>query len=331
MSVEFSLLELASVRINETPCDSFTHAVAYAKAADGLGFKRFWLAEHHNMQGIASSATAVLIGHIAGNTQQLRVGSGGIMLPNHSPLIVAEQFGTLASIYPDRIDLGLGRAPGSDAPTMRALRRDLRSTGDEFPELLQELRGYLGAPRPGQIVHAVPGENTNVPVTLLGSSGFSAQLAGQLGLPFAFAAHFAPDYLLPAIHLYRQNFRPSATLNSPYAMAGIPVLVADTDAEAQRLFTTPQQRFLSLIRNQPVELKAPVDTMDGKWNPMEKEAVDARLREAIVGSPETVSRKLQEFVQKTGVQEIFAVTDTYEQSDRLRSYELLAQVAGSLS
>jgi len=329
--VELSVLDLVGMRPGETAGSAIARSVETAQHVERLGYKRFWLAEHHSISGLACSATAVLIGHVAHATKTIRVGSGGVMLPNHAPLIVAEQFGTLASIYPDRIDLGLGRAPGSDAPTMRALRRDLRSTGDEFPELLQELRGYLGAPRPGQIVHAVPGENTNVPVTLLGSSGFSAQLAGQLGLPFAFAAHFAPDYLLPAIHLYRQNFRPSATLNSPYAMAGIPVLVADTDAEAQRLFTTPQQRFLSLIRNQPVELKAPVDTMDGKWNPMEKEAVDARLREAIVGSPETVSRKLQEFVQKTGVQEIFAVTDTYEQSDRLRSYELLAQVAGSLS
>lgn len=319
------------MRPSETAGGAIARSVETAQHVERLGYKRFWLAEHHSIAGLACSATAVLIGHVAQATKTIRVGSGGVMLPNHAPLIVAEQFGTLASIYPDRIDLGLGRAPGSDAPTMRALRRDLRSTGEEFPELLQELRGYLGAPKAGQIVHAVPGENTNVPVTLLGSSGFSAQLAGQLGLPFAFAAHFAPDYLLPAIHLYRQNFHPSATLSEPYVMAGIPVIVANTDEAAQHLFTTPQQRFLALIRSQPVELKAPVDTMEGVWNAMEKEAVDARLREAIVGSSETVSRKLKEFLQKTGVQEIFAVTDTYEQSDRLRSYELLAQAAGSLS
>jgi luciferase family oxidoreductase group 1 len=326
-----SVLDLVGMRPDETAGAAIARSVETAQHVQRLGYRRFWLAEHHSIAGLACSATAVLIGHVAQATKTIRVGSGGVMLPNHAPLIVAEQFGTLASIYPDRIDLGLGRAPGSDAPTMRALRRDLRSTGEEFPELLQELRSYLGAPRPGQIVHAVPGENTHVPVTLLGSSGFSAQLAGQLGLPFAFAAHFAPDYLLPAIHLYRQNFRPSVTLSGPYVMAGIPVIAADTDAEAQRLLTTPQQRFLALIRNQAVELKAPVDTMEGKWNAMEKEAVDARLREAIVGSPETVTRKLKEFVQKTGVQEIFAVTDTYEQSDRLRSYELLAQAVASLN
>ncbi|ADV81854.1 LLM class flavin-dependent oxidoreductase [Terriglobus saanensis] len=329
--VTLSVLDLVGMRPSETAGGAIARSVETAQHVERLGYKRFWLAEHHSIAGLACSATAVLIGHVAQATKTIRVGSGGVMLPNHAPLIVAEQFGTLASIYPDRIDLGLGRAPGSDAPTMRALRRDLRSTGEEFPELLQELRGYLGAPKAGQIVHAVPGENTNVPVTLLGSSGFSAQLAGQLGLPFAFAAHFAPDYLLPAIHLYRQNFHPSATLSEPYVMAGIPVIVANTDEAAQHLFTTPQQRFLALIRSQPVELKAPVDTMEGVWNAMEKEAVDARLREAIVGSSETVSRKLKEFLQKTGVQEIFAVTDTYEQSDRLRSYELLAQAAGSLS
>jgi luciferase family oxidoreductase group 1 len=326
-TVVLSVLDLVGMRPGEAPGLAIARSVETAQHVERLGYKRFWLAEHHSISGLACSATAVLIGHVAQVTQSIRVGSGGVMLPNHAPLVVAEQFGTLEAMYPGRIDLGLGRAPGSDGATMRALRRDLRSTGDDFPELVMELTGYLGAPRPGQIVHAVPGENTHVPITLLGSSGFSAQLAGQLGLPFAFAAHFAPDYLLPAIHLYRENFRPSEKLREPYVMVGLPVIAADTDAEAERLFTTPQQRFLALIRNQPVELKPPVDTMEGKWNPMEKEAVDARLRQAIVGSRETVANKLRAFVELTGVNEIFAVTDTYEQSDRLRSYALLADAA----
>lgn len=246
------------------------------------------------------------------------------MLPNHAPLIVAEQFGTLECMYPGRIDLGLGRAPGADRATAYALRRDLRTNGDNFPDLLHELQGFLAAPRPGQQVFAVPGENTNVPITLLGSSDFSAQLAAQVGLPFAFAAHFAPDYMLPALRLYQQTFNPSALHPQPYSMVGLPIIVAPTDAEAERLLTTPQQRFLALIRNLPVELKPPVDSMDGHWTPMEQKAVNGRLQQAIVGSPETVARKLEDFVQRTGVQEIFAVTDTYDQSDRLRSYELLA-------
>jgi luciferase family oxidoreductase group 1 len=215
--------------------------------------------------------------------------------------------------------------------TMRALRRDLATSGDDFPELLQELRSYLGPPVPGQRVFAFPGQNTNVPITLLGSSDFSAQLAGLMGLPFAFASHFAPQYLLQALDLYRQTFTPSAVLRESYAMAGVPVIVAATDAEAQRLLTTPQQRFLALIRNQPVELKPPVDSMERLWNSMEKQAVEARLARAIVGGPETVAGKLEKFLQITGVQEIFAVTDTYEQADRLRSYELLAEVADNIT
>ena len=289
------------------------------------------MAEHHSISGLACSATAVLIAHVANATRSIRVGSGGVMLPNHAPLVVAEQFGTLESLFPGRIDLGLGRAPGSDMATMHALRRDLGTNGDDFPELLQELRSYLGPPAPGQRVFAFPGQNTNVPITLLGSSDFSAQLAGAMGLPFAFASHFAPQYLLQALDLYRETFAPSAVLQKPYAMAGIPVIVARTDGEAQRLLTTPQQRFLALIRNQPVELKPPVDSMEGLWNSMEKQAVEGRLARAIVGSPETVAGKLEQFLRVTGVQEIFAVTDTYEQADRLRSYELLAQVADNLT
>jgi len=310
---------------------AISRSVKTAQHVEKLGYKRYWLAEHHSMRGLACSATAVLIAHIANATQTIRVGSGGVMLPNHAPLVVAEQFGTLASIFPDRIDLGLGRAPGSDRATMLALRRDLNANVEDFPALLQELQDYLGAPDPGQRVYAVPGQNTNVPITLLGSSDYSAQLAGYLGLPFAFAAHFAPDFLFPALQVYRRAFQPNAIYPEPYAMAALPIIVAPTDAEADRLLTTAQQRFLSLIRNLPVELKPPVDSMEGLWTPAEAEAVNARLRRAIVGSPETVLRKLADFVERAGVQEIFAVTDTYEQSERLRSHDLLAEVVASLS
>jgi luciferase family oxidoreductase group 1 len=305
---------------------AIARSVQAAQHVEKLGYKRYWLAEHHSIPGLACSATPVLIGHVAGATHSIRLGSGGIMLPNHAPLVVAEQFGTLESLFPGRIDLGLGRASGADAITAHALRRDLPSTGEDFPELVQELRTYLGPAVPGQRVYAVPGQNTNVPITLLGSSHFSAQLAGYLGLPFAFAAHFAPDYLLTALQLYRQTFHPSESGQKPYAMVGLPIIVARTDAEADRLLTTPQQRFLALTRNQSVELKPPVDSMDGLWTMSEKQAVEGRLREAIVGSPETVQRKLAQFVELTGVQEIIAVTDTYEQPERLRSYDLLAEV-----
>jgi luciferase family oxidoreductase group 1 len=324
--VALSVLDLVALRPGETAGTAIGRSVATAQHVEKLGYKRYWLAEHHSILGLACSATPVLIGHVANATKTIRVGSGGVMLPNHAPLIVAEQFGTLESLFPGRIDLGLGRAPGSDGVTMRALRRDLHSTGEDFPELVQELRTYLGAPIPGQRVFAVPGQNTNVPITLLGSSDFSAQLAGELGLPFAFAAHFAPDYLLPALQLYRQTFNRNGFGHEPYAMVGLPIIVAPTDAEAQRLLTTPQQRFLALTRNQSVELKPPLDSMEGLWTPWEKQAVDARLRQAVIGGPETVARKLGEFVKLTGVQEIFAVTDTYEQSDRLRSYSLLADI-----
>lgn len=318
------------MRPGEATGAAIARSVETARHVEQLGYKRFWLAEHHSIPGLACSATAILIAHVANATSRIRVGSGGVMLPNHAPLVVAEQFGTLQALFPGRIDLGLGRAPGSDAATMHALRRDLGNTGAGFPELLRELTAYLGPPVPGQRVFACPGQNTNVPITLLGSSDFSAQLAGLLGLPFAFASHFAPEYLLPALQLYRETFRPGAALREPYAMAALPVIVAPTDAEAQRLLTTPQQRFLALIRNQPVELKPPVDSMDGLWNVQEKHAVDARLARAIVGSPATVVEKLTKFQEITGVQEIFAVTDTYQQSDRLQSYELLANAVNRI-
>jgi luciferase family oxidoreductase group 1 len=291
------------------------------------GYKRYWLAEHHSISGLACSATPVLIGHVAAATKNIRVGSGGVMLPNHAPLVVAEQFGTLEALYPGRIDLGLGRAPGGDFQTMRALRRDLRQNGEDFPALLQELRTYLGPEKPGQVVKAIPGQGSNVPITLLGSSGFSAQLAGMLGLPFAFAAHFAPEYLYAAAQLYRQHFLPSETLRKPYLIVAVQVIAAETDAAARRLFTTPQQRFLRLIRNQPVELLPPVDSMEGLWQEWERAALESKLGAAIVGSNATVKAGLEKLVGETGADEIVVVTDTYGHAERLQSYQRVADVA----
>jgi luciferase family oxidoreductase group 1 len=252
------------------------------------------------------------------------------MLPNHAPLVVAEQFGTLEALYPGRIDLGLGRAPGGDFHTMRALRRDLQQSGDDFPELLEELQTYLGPAKPGQMVKAIPGQGSRVPVTLLGSSDFSARLAATLGLPFAFAAHFAPELLEEAAHLYRTHFRPGEVLNRPWLMVGVQVIAAESDAAARRLFTTPQQRFLRLIRNQPVELLPPVDSMDGLWNDRERAAVESRLGAAIVGSEAIVKKGLERLVAVTGADELIVVTDTWDHAARLESYRRLAEVAGKI-
>jgi len=307
-------------------------SVDLAQHVEQWGYRRFWLAEHHSIEGLACSATAVLIGHVAAATRTMRVGSGGIMLPNHAPLVVAEQFGTLDALYPGRIDLGLGRAPGGDFYTMRALRRDLAQTGDDFPELLGELRTYLGPAFSGQAVKAIPGQGSRVPITLLGSSDFSARLAASLGLPFAFAAHFAPDMLLHASHLYRTLFRPSEVLERPWLMVGVQVIAAQSDAEARRLFTTPQQRFLRLIRNQPVDLLPPVaslDAIDHPWSALEKAAVESRLSAAVVGSDETVKTGLQRLVADTGADEVIAVTDTWDHEARLDSYRRLAGVAST--
>ena len=325
-----SVLDLVSLRPGESASSAIERSVDLAQHVETWGYKRFWLAEHHAIAGLACAATAVLIGHVAGATKTIRVGSGGIMLPNHAPLVVAEQFGTLEAIYPGRIDLGLGRAPGGDFFTMRALRRENRQTGDDFPALLAELRTYLGPEQPNQAVKAIPGQGSNVPVTLLGSSDFSAQLAAALGLPFAFAAHFAPEYLQTAVRLYRERFQPSETLSTPYLMVAVPVIAAESDGSARHLFTTPQQRFLRLIRNQPVEVLPPVDSMDPLWNEMERAAVNSRLRAAIVGSNEAVRSGLEKLVGATGAAEIIAVTDTYEHADRLASYERLALVAREL-
>ena len=319
-----SALDLVGMRTGESAGSAIARSVDLAQHVEKLGYKRYWLAEHHSISGLACSATPVLIGRVASATKTIRVGSGGVMLPNHAPLVVAEQFGTLEALYPGRIDLGLGRAPGGDFETMRALRRDLGQSGDDFPALLQELRTYLGPEKPGQVVRAIPGQGSNVPITLLGSSGFSAQLAARLGLPFAFAAHFAPEYLYAAAELYRGQFHPSDVLRKPYLIVAVQIIAAETDAAARRLFTTPQQRFLRLIRNQPVELMPPVDSMESLWQDWERAAVENKLRAAIIGSDASVKAGLQQLVRDTGADEVIVVTDTYEHEDRLQSYQRVA-------
>jgi luciferase family oxidoreductase group 1 len=321
-----SILDLAHIRRGGTPSEAFRNSGVLAQHAESLNYKRFWLAEHHNIRGVACSATSVLIGHVANATSKIRVGAGGIMLPNHSPLVIAEQFGTLESLFPGRIDLGVGRAPGGDSAAARALRGQLVSAGEDFPELLEELRGYLGKPQPAQRVHAYPGEGTNVPIYLLGSSDFSARLAGELGLPFAFAAHFQPGPLLPALRIYRSSFRASAVLDRPYAMVGIPIIVADSDEEAQFLATTPVQMFLNLIRGVPGPLPPPTKTLE--WTNVEREAVAAKLGAAIIGGPERVAARLDAFLEETEADELIVVTNTYNFEDRLHSYELLANLTG---
>lgn len=318
------------MRVGEAAGSAIARSVDLAQHVERLGYKRYWLAEHHSISGLACSATPVLIGRVAEATKTIRVGSGGVMLPNHAPLVVAEQFGTLEAMYPGRIDLGLGRAPGSDFQTMRALRRDLGQNGEDFPALLDELRGYLGREKPGQVVKAIPGQGSNVPITLLGSSGFSAHLAATLGLPFAFAAHFAPEYLYAAAQLYRDHFRASEVLTKPYLMVAVQVIAAETDAAARRLFTTPQQRFLRLIRNHPVELLPPVDSMEPLWQDEERAAAENRLRAAIVGSDTTVKAGLEKLVGDTGADEVIVVTDTYEHADRLQSYQRVGGIAGMI-
>ena len=325
--VPVSVLDLVGMKPGEGPGRAIERAVDLAQHVEQWGYKRFWLAEHHSIDGLACSATAVLIGHIAGKTSSIRVGSGGIMLPNHAPLVVAEQFGTLEALYPGRIDLGLGRAPGGDFNTLHALRRSVQQSADDLPELLEELRTYLGPVRGGQVVKALPGQNSNVPITLLGSSLFSAQLAARTGLPFAFAAHFAPEYLLAAAELYHREFQPSATLGKPYMMVGVQIIAAETDREAHRLFTTPQQRFLRLIRSQPVELLPPVDSMDSLWTEFERTAVMSKLGAAIVGSNDTVKEGLERLVRQTGASEIIVATDTFNYDDRLESYRRVGEVA----
>lgn len=327
--VPLSVLDLAPVVEGSTPADAFKNSLDLAQHAEKWGYQRYWFAEHHNMPAVASSATSVIIGHIASGTSTIRVGSGGIMLPNHAPLVIAEQFGTLESLYPGRIDLGLGRAPGSDMLTTRALRRDLRS-GEDFPAQLDELRNYFN-PINGAgtaSVQAVPGEGLNIPIWLLGSSGFSAQLAAELGLPFAFAAHFAPDYTVQAMQIYHNYFKPSEVLDEPYAMIGLNVLVADTDQEAKKLFTTQQQSFLNLIRGgKPALLKPPVEDMDEIWSPYEKQTLEKQMRLSAIGNIETVTEKLQSVLEETKADEIMVNGSVFDHAARLYSYELLSKVS----
>lgn len=325
-NIPFSVLDLSPILEGGTVGDALHNSLALARHAENLGFNRFWLAEHHNMTGIASAATSVVIGYVAGGTSTIRVGAGGIMLPNHAPLVIAEQFGTLESLYPGRIDLGLGRAPGSDQLTARALRRTLYSNGDDFPELLAELQFFLQKPVENQRVRAVPGGDLNIPIWLLGSSGFSAQLAGELGLPFAFAAHFAPEYLLPALRLYRESFVPSENLAKPHAMVAVNVFAAETDAEAQKLATSQFQSFLRLIRGTPGKLQPPVDDMEKLWSMPEKAAVESKLGGSIIGNAKTVKEKLEKFIDQTNADELMVSAMIYDQKARLRSFEIVADV-----
>ena len=317
-----SILDLAPIVQGETAAQALRNSLELARHAERLGYTRYWVAEHHNMQGIASAATSVVIGYLAGGTSRIRVGAGGIMLPNHAPLVIAEQFGTLESLYPGRIDLALGRAPGTDQRTARALRRDW-SDPDQFPRDVLELQALLAPAEPGQAIVAVPGAGTQVPLWILGSSLYGAQLAAALGLPYAFASHFAPDALEDALAAYRAAFTPSAQRDRPHAMAGISVFVADTDREAQRLFTSAQQQFTNMVRNRRGKLQPPLDDIESYWTAPEKAHVSAMLKYAFVGSPQTVRRGLEEFVERTGVDELMVVSAIYDHGARLRSYELL--------
>ena len=324
--IPFSVLDLSPIGVGYEASDALRNSLDLARSAERLGYKRFWVAEHHSMPGIASAATSIVIGHIAGGTSTIRVGSGGIMLPNHAPYVIAEQFGTLEALYGERIDLGLGRAPGSDRATAHAVRRSLDSSGDDFPELLTELRYFLKPPVPNQKVVAVPGAGSHVEIWLLGSSGFSAQLAGQLGLPFSFAAHFSPENTLPALDLYRRNFKPSEALDKPRAMVALNVFAADTTEEAERVATSQHQSFLNMIRGRPGKIPPPVDDMGAIWTPEEKAMVQSRLGGSVIGDREKVRAGLEAFVENTGADELMINAMIYDHKARLRSYEIIAGV-----
>jgi len=326
--VPLSVLDLAPIREGAAPAEALRQSLALAPAVERLGYRRIWVAEHHNIPGVASSATAVLIGAIADATSTIRVGSGGIMLPNHAPLVVAEQFGTLEALHPGRIDLGLDRAPGTDHVTGWALRRNPKG-GVDFAEEVAEPRAFLAEPAPGQHVRAVPGAGSDVPVWILGSSTYGATLAARLGLPFAFASHFAPRFLTEAARIYRSEFVPSATLSEPYMMVGVALMAADTDAEAQRLFTSTLQKFAWLTRGAPKGTLPPSDDMSSFWMEGEQRAIEAQMQEAIVGGPQTVAERLSSLVQRTGADEVIVATDAYDFGARLRSYEVLADVWGT--
>ncbi|MBO9125536.1 MULTISPECIES: LLM class flavin-dependent oxidoreductase [unclassified Rhizobium] len=320
--VPFSILDLSPVAEGSTIRQSLESSARMAQRAEAFGYNRFWLAEHHGMPGIASAATAVVIGHVGAATKRIRIGSGGIMLPNHSPLVIAEQFGTLEALFPGRVDLGLGRAPGTDMRTAQALRRNLDASS--FPNDVVELQQLLGAPVENQAILSVPGMNSNVPIWLLGSSLYSAQLAGMLGLPYAFASHFAPDSLMEALDIYRDRFQPSAVLDKPYAMVGVMGSVAETDEEAAYHFTSAQQQFVNLRRNVRGQFPKPLQDMESFWSPMEKMTVEHTLRYAVVGSPKTAEAKLAEFLRDTQADELIISMPIHDIEARLKSVELFA-------
>ena len=324
-----SILDLAPVPVGATPGDALRRARDLAQNAERFGYNRYWMAEHHNMTGIASAATAVALGFVAEGTERIRIGAGGVMLPNHSPLVIAEQFGTLEALFPGRIDLGLGRAPGTDGYTWRAMRKDPGSS-DRFPQDVLELQALLGPVQDGQHVKAVPGMDSNIPLWILGSSTFGAQLAAAIGLPFAFASHFAPGSLLPALRAYREGFRPSAQLAAPYAMVACNVVVADTDAEARRLFTSQQQSFTNMLRNTRGKLQEPIDDIDDYWEPQEAAQASSMLARSFVGDPATVERGLERFVAETGADELLVASAIFDQAARIHSYELLAPIGSRL-
>ncbi len=321
-----SILDLSPIGKGLAAADALRNTLELAQHAERLGYHRYWLAEHHNMPGIASAATAVVIGHVAGGTKTIRVGSGGIMLPNHSPLVIAEQFGTLASLYPNRIDLGLGRAPGADQLTARALRRDMDASANRFPEDVLELQAYFAPAEPSQKIRAVPGAGLDVPIWLLGSSLFSAQLAAALGLPFAFASHFAPDNLMQALELYRSRFEPSPALQNPYTMIVVNVVAADSDAEARRQFTSHQQAVLNLHRGMPGQIPPPVNDITTIASPIELAGVNQHLTYSAIGSLSTVETRLREIIRETQPNEVMVNTHLYDQHMRLRSFELLSNL-----
>lgn len=320
-----SVLDLVPVRQGLTAREALQESATLAQHVEALGYTRFWVAEHHNMEGIASAATAVVVGHIAAHTSTIRVGAGGVMLPNHSPLVIAEQFGTLDSLFPGRIDLGLGRAPGTDRATLRALRRDAMAA-ESFPDDVLELQAFLAPAQPGQAIRAVPGAGSQVPLWILGSSLYGAQLAALLGLPYAFASHFAPDALEQALALYRERFQPSQQLGKSHAMAGANVVVADTDAEARRLFTSVQMRFVGMVRNERGLLRPPIDDIDSYWTATEQVHASRMLTCSFVGSPATVESQLRDFVARTGIDELLVASAIYDQRARLRSFELLKEL-----
>jgi luciferase family oxidoreductase group 1 len=324
--IPLSVLDLAPIRQGESPSQAFANSLDLARHAERLGYYRFWLAEHHGMPGIASAATSVVIAHVAGGTSKIRVGSGGIMLPNHAPLVIAEQFGTLAALFPGRIDLGLGRAPGTDPLTSRALRRNLAVSAEHFPNDVVELQELLGPAHRGRSIQAVPGSDTNVPIWLLGSSTFSAQLAAQLGLPFAFASHFAPAQLMEALELYRAGFQPSPSLAQPYVMVVLNVFAAETDHEARRLYTSLQQQFINLRRGTPGQLQPPIENPD--WAPHELAMMEQMLSTSVVGSPATVQRGIDAFIAQTSADELMVTAQIYDHAARVRSFEIVAAVEG---